>query len=131
MSAFKPQPLVVLARADDGVLLDAGASGLDWPAIVRALLEAGDDDAGGERWRWLGYLGDLLPSGKHYTLADIGGDLIGFDEAARDLDWLRAAREEAAALGFRVETDGWGGSLYAAAPVVAAVRLGERYLLAV
>lgn len=102
-------------------------TGINWAAIIAALAVL-PAQPGDPRFVYLGRVEDLLPSGKWYTGAQIGETVT--EAAAADLEYMRALRAEAAALGLGIETDETGNGINVMARTVEMIELsGARYVM--
>jgi hypothetical protein len=99
-----------IGRVDDDQWLMAG---VDWLAALRRAFRPDNIDYFGlKAYSYLGHVTDLLPSGKLYTVAQIG-EVITPTAAIVDMEYMAALRQAAANYGARLETSETGECIHA------------------
>ena len=122
MSDFRNRTLTVLSVCHSYSVVES-ACGIDWMRVLQSLATPEDYEDENRRWRLLGLVDDLLPSGQCYTVAQVG-EAVSTEAFTEDLEYLAALRVEAEALGLAIIADENGDTLWAVAPVVECVCLG-------
>ena len=126
MTDFRYRTLIALSLSELPAV--ESTCGIDWARVLQSLATPNDHEDEGKRWRMLGMLDELLPSGRCYTVAQVGCT-VDTEAFAEDLDWFAALRAEAETLGLEITADEHGDALWVIAPVVECVQVGERYIM--